>query len=148
MSPLALYGYVFIYWHYVLRHAADGWPINADEPALLSLVVGACLATLVAAIGWLVSIGAEINRSRELKLNLPGGWGYLLVFVPFIGIIAWGLFAGRFARNINRAIGLTPMGRGLGILMAVLPPLSAFTMLYFQRRLNILDKNKMSFLID
>lgn len=148
LSPLALYGYIYAYFNFA-GYATEGWFISSENlTPVLYTSVALTVVTLVLAVHWLIVVTEEINESRDIKLNIPASFGYVIVLVPWFGLVAWILFAGRFTRNVNRLIGRTPAGVYLGWLIMLIPVFTPLLIVYFQRRLNILDKNKMSFIVD
>ena len=152
LSPLALYGHAFVLW-YMIWYMIPGfttttWPISSEnQPLILALVLTVYLATIVYAIYWFISLTHEINKSEDIKLNCPLWFIYILTILPVVGVFLWIISAGVFAQNLNHLIGRTKVGFRLGLLLALFPPLAHISIIYFQKRLNILDKNKTSFRI-
>ena len=146
LSPVALYGQAFVLWWAAQQDTAN-WFISASQPLVLAVVIIIYLAVVIHVIYWLFSVTAELKQAEEIDFNFPSPWSYTLIVIPIFGILVWMLSAGRFIRHLNKLIGRTKAGFNLGLLFVLVLPLSHISILYFQRRLNILDKNKMSFLI-
>ncbi len=147
-SPLALYGHAFLFWMEIGRET-NNWPISADNqlPVLIA-VLFVYVIIMIYAVYWLISVTREIKSIKEITYNFPGPWGYIFTLIPIAGPVLGILFIGRFVQNLNRLIGKTGLGFFMGLMFVFLHPLSPISIFYFQRRLNILDKNKMNFIIE
>ena len=148
LSPLALYGHAFVIWYMIPGFTTTTWPFSSEnQPLILILVLTVYLATLVYAVYWFISLTHEIQKSEDIKLICPFWFMHLLTILPGVGTLLWIISAGIFTQSLNRLIGRTKAGFRLGLLMALFPPLAHISIIYFQKRLNILDKNKTSFRI-
>ncbi len=147
-SPLTLYGHAFVIWM-ALGKETGNWLISAENQSLALIAILLIYnITLIHFIYWLISISREIKSVKEITYNFPGPWGYIFTLIPVLGSLVAILLIGRFAQNLNRLIGRTKLGFFMGLILVFAPPFSHIPIMYFQRRLNILDKNKMNFMIE
>ena len=147
-SPLALYGHAFVIWM-ALNQETGNWLISTENQSpILIVILFVYVMTLMHAIYWLISVSREIKRVKEITYNFPAPLGYIFTLIPLLGSLVAILLIGRFAQNLNRLIGRTKLGFFMGLILVFVPLLSHIPIMYFQKRLNILDKNKMNFMIE
>ena len=176
LSPINLYTQAALLWT-LLGKDTSGWPVSASELLPVWIVLLALYAVAVLhALYWLFSVSDEIESNRDVKLRIPSVWYYVLalalpiggwlareifeteasegittfIYVAAIalGVVVWLVFIVRFFQYLGRLIG-QPLSRSIfpALPFILLPPLAHVSILYFQKRLNILDKNKMNFLV-
>ena len=176
LSPINLYTHFALFWTFSGRDIAS-LPVSAEN--FLSLWIALLIlyaAVIIHALHWLFTISAEIQASREIKLQVPSVWYYILAlilpiggyffsrgfetesseviaFFSFVasiilGIGVWLVFTIRFFQRVGRLIGQPlPYSIFPALPFILLPPVAHISIGYFQERLNILDKNKMNFLV-
>ena len=176
LSPVSLYAHIVLILT-LLGRDMSGWPVSADNWAALWWGLLALYSLIgLHAFYWLFTVSWEITASREIKLAVPSIWYYILaILLPAGGYIAnqsfaaeddpvsislfyvlsiiagmsvWLVFIVRFFQRLGRLIGQPLSSSIFPALPFVLAlPLAHVSIIYFQKRLNILDKNKMNFLV-
>ena len=176
LSPINLYTHFALLWTLSGRDIS-AWPISAENLLPLWLILLTFYAVVVFhAIHWLFTISGEIKASREIQLRIPSVWYYILalalpiggylftrgfevgggetitafvyVVSDVLGATVWLVFVIRFFQLVGQLVGqLLPYSILPALPFILLPPVAHISILYFQKRLNILDKNKMNLLV-
>ena len=177
LSPINLYTHSALLWEMLGEDVSGWPLLGENSPvlwvALLYFLYG---ITAIHALYWLFTITREIEASREIKLRVPPNYYYILALILPIGgyifsrgleveggeaitsffyivsvvlsIVIWLVFIVRFFQRVGRLIGqLLSQSIFPALPFILLLPVAHTSILYFQKRLNILDKNKMNFLV-
>ena len=176
LSPITLYAHFAFLW-ILLGRDVSSWPISADNLLPLWIgSFSLYIVAVLYAFYWLFAVSWEVTASRETQISLPHIWYYILaILIPaggylanqsfiaeddtvtisptyalaiIIGAASWLVFTVRFFQRLGRLIGQTlPQSLIPALPFILMLPLAPISIIYFQKRLNILDKNKMNFLI-
>ena len=85
LSPINLYTHFALFWMFSGRDIAS-LPVSAENflPLWIALLI-LYAAVIIHALHWLFTISAEIQASREIKLQVPSVWYYILALILPIG---------------------------------------------------------------